>query len=74
MLPHFMAGMAPEQAARAVLEDDARLVTAAFDRRSSSFFPTPDERGRSQSAAEGKGDVIAAELSRRVHTVFQAAA
>ncbi|WP_370309258.1 hypothetical protein [Sphingobium abikonense] len=72
MLPHFMAGKSALEAARAVQEDDARLIAASFDRRTSHYFPTPDERGRSHVTAEGKGDVIASELSRRVYAALSA--
>lgn len=71
--PHFMAGKSVEDSLRAVLDDDARLFTSLYDRRTSHFFPTPDERGRSHATSEGKGDLIASELSRTVYGRFRAA-
>jgi hypothetical protein len=70
MLPHFLAGMSPEESAHAVLADDARIVTAFFRRGQSHYYPTPDERGRSHRTADREGDLIAHELSRQVHTAI----
>ena len=74
MLPHFMTGMSAADAARAVLDDDARLVSVFFRRASSNYFPTPDERGISRRSAEQVGDCIAAELSQRVYAANTGAA
>ena len=67
MLPHFMAGKSAIEAAEAVLEDDARLLGAAFERRQYHYVPTPDEMGRSHTEPAGKGDVIFSEISRAVY-------
>ena len=67
MLPHFLAGKSPTDCARAVLDDDARILSACFDHRASYFLPTADEHGRSYATPEGKGDVIASCLSRQVY-------
>lgn len=63
MLPHYLAGKSAAECARAVLDDDARIVTAFFKRSESQFFSTPDERGRSHRTAEQVGDLIAREIS-----------
>lgn len=74
MLPHFIAGMSVEQAAEAVLNDDARLLHACFDRASDSFVPGyNDHTGRTHRGREGKGDVIAAEITRTVYERLRAA-
>ena len=70
-VPHMMAGKSVEEAMRAVLADDARIVTAAFKRQTSHHFPTPDERGISRSTGEQVGDCIASELSREVYTALR---
>jgi hypothetical protein len=67
MLPHFLAGKSVEEAARAVLDDDARIFEAFCDRRHSTYVPTPDERGRAYSTPEGRGDVIAREIAATVY-------
>lgn len=68
MLPHFIAGMSAEHAAQAVLDDDVRLFTAYCDRASDSFAPGySDHTGRTHRGREGKGDVIASEISRSVY-------
>jgi hypothetical protein len=38
MLPHFIAGKSAEEAARAVLDDDARIMNAAMINRGQEFF------------------------------------
>ena len=72
MLPHFLAGKPVYEAAKAVLEDDARLFEALFDRSHSYFVPTADERGTACSAREGKGDVIAREITAEVYSRLRA--
>ena len=72
MLPHFLAGKSAVDAARAVLEDDARLFAAFCDRRHSYYVPTADERGASVSTLEGKGDVMAREITSRVYADLRA--
>lgn len=67
MLPHVKAGKSFDEAARAVLSDDARLIMAAFKRGASRYFPTADERGMSRHSGEQIGDVITREISRAVH-------
>ncbi len=71
-LPHYLAGKSVEAAMRAVLDDDARLLMAAFDRGHGQYFPTPDERGISTHTGVRVGDVIAAQLSRDVHSALTA--
>lgn len=66
--PHFMAGKSVEDSMRAVLDDDARLIAAAFKRSTSEFFPTADERGISRMRPDQIGDVIFAEISRSVYS------
>lgn len=73
-LPHFMAGKSVEDSMRAVLDDDARLVMAAFERGTRRYFPTPDERGRSVSTGNRVGDTIASVISAKVHRGFNASA
>lgn len=63
MLPHFMAGKSAKDAARAVIDDDARLFSALLDRSHSYYVPTADERGASRSSDERPGDLIASNLS-----------
>ncbi len=67
MLPHFLAGKTPAEAAAAVIEDDCRLFAATCKRRSSYFVPTADERGRSVASRAAEGDVISSELSATVY-------
>lgn len=71
MLPHLNAGKSFEDAARAVLDDDERILAAFCDHRCSYFAPTADERGQSYETAVGKGDVIASELARTVYRQLQ---
>lgn len=73
MLPHFVSGKSVEESARAVLADDERLFEAFFDRRHSQYVPTADERGRSFVTREGRGDVMARELTRTVYAALLAA-
>jgi len=67
MLPHYLSGKSIAECARAVLEDDARLFNAYSDRRSSSFVPTADDRGRSYITPSKQGDLIANEISNAVY-------
>ncbi|CAN7394557.1 hypothetical protein [Neorhizobium sp. LjRoot104] len=68
MLPHFIAGKSVEESAAAILEDDARLFTALFDRSSDHFVPGyNDHTGRTHRTREGKGDVIASAMARTVY-------
>jgi len=71
MLHHFIEGKSVEDCAKAVIEDDERIFEALFDRKTSYFIPTYDERGRSHSTNEGKGDVIAREISKKVYNRFR---
>jgi hypothetical protein len=71
-LPHFLAGKSVEDSMRAVLDDDARIVTAAFARSTTDYFPTPCERGRSVVRADRTGDLIASEIAATVHSRFNA--
>lgn len=73
MLPHFLAGKSVNDAARAVLEDDARIFEAFCDQRHSYHIPTADERGLSGLTREGKGDVIASNLTAEVYRRLKAA-
>jgi hypothetical protein len=75
-LPHFMAGKSVEDSMRAVLDDDARILTAAFARSTTDYFPTPCESGRTVVHADRTGDLIASEIAATVHARFntQAAA
>ncbi len=75
-LPHFLSGKSVEDSMRAVLDDDARIVTAAFTRSTTDYFPTPCDRGRSVVQADRIGDLIASEIAAAVHVQFntQAAA
>ena len=70
MLPHFLAGLSPEQAAQAVIEDDARLFEAFCDRAHSYYVPVGD--GRSATTRIGVGDVIAAEITEVVYRRLRA--
>lgn len=72
MLPHFMDGKSVEEAARAVLADDVRLFEAFCDRSHSYYIQTADERGRQGTTREGKGDVIAREITSRVYAIAKA--
>lgn len=67
MLPHFIAGKSALDAAEAVLEDDARLIAAFFDRQHSVYFPTADERGVSALTRLGTGDVIFSHIAKAVY-------
>lgn len=71
-LPHFLAGMSVADSMRAVLDDDARLATAFFERGQSFYIPTPDECGRSGSTDRRKGDVIVSEIAHTVYRSFTA--
>ncbi|PTQ64511.1 hypothetical protein C8J45_103361 [Sphingomonas sp. PP-CE-3G-477] len=66
-LPHFLAGKSVEDSMRSVLDDDARIVTAAFACSTTDYFPTPCERGRSVVRADRTGDLIASEITATVH-------
>jgi len=70
-LPHFVAGKSVAEAMAAVLEDDARLVGAAFDRGTSHHFPTPCERGVSKYTGDRKGDLIGSHISCTVYERMQ---
>lgn len=67
MAPHLNAGKSFEDAARAALDDDVRILSAAFDRGRSVYVPTPDERGRTYHTGDRPGDVIARELAAAVY-------
>ena len=67
MLPHFMSGKTPMEAANAVMQDDARLLMAAFDRGHSQYFPTADGCGTSRHSGARIGDVIASHVSAAVY-------
>jgi hypothetical protein len=71
-LPHFLAGKSVADSMRAVLDDDVRIVAAAFARSSTDYFPTPCERGRSVVRADRTGDLIASEIAATVHAQFNA--
>ncbi len=71
MLPHFMAGASVVDAAKAVIEDDARLLSALMDRSHSYYVPTADERGASRSTGTRPGDLIASELSARTYAILR---
>lgn len=69
MLPHFMAGKSPEEAARAVLEDDARLLAALVEGYN-PYFETGVVRQTTYGfRAQGLRD----EITRRVHLGCKAA-
>ena len=68
MLPHFMAGKFATEAAQCVLDDDARLFTAFFDRSRSYHVPTADERGLSHTTPQHTGDAIAAHMTGDVYS------
>ena len=74
MLPHFMAGMSAEDAARAVLDDDARLFAAFCDRSHDVIVGSySDHTGKTVRTAQRTGDVIASELFRTVYDRLRAA-
>jgi hypothetical protein len=74
MLPHFMAGKSALEAAQAVMDDDARLFTAFCDRAHDFIVGSySDHTGRSQRTRDGKGDLIASEISRTVYERLRAA-
>lgn len=73
-LPHFLSGKSIMDSMRAVLDDDARIVTAAFARSTAEYLPTPCERGRSVVHAGRTGDLIASEIAAAVHVQFNAEA
>jgi hypothetical protein len=70
MLPHFMSGKSAHEAAKSVLDDDARLFDAFCDRSHSYFVDIGD--GRSARSREGKGDVIAKDISAIVYSRIRA--
>lgn len=72
MLPHFLAGQSASQAAVAVLADDARLFTAYCDRSHSHYLDLGG--GRSVITREGKGDVIAKQITAAVYAGLRAKA
>jgi hypothetical protein len=71
MLPHFLAGKSAAESATAVLEDDARLFGAFCDRSHSYFQDMGD--GRSATTREGRGDLIAQEITTRVYRQLRVA-
>lgn len=71
MLPHLQSGMSFEDAARAVIEDDARIFAAFCERSCADYVSTPDERGTSYRTRVGTGDVIASEISRTVYETLR---
>jgi len=74
MLPHLSAGKSFEDAARAVLDDDARIFAAFCDRRHGYIVPTADERGRPAETSLGQGDLIASEITQTVYEQLRSAA
>lgn len=70
-IPHYLAGKSVEDSLRAVLDDDARLLNATFNRGSYTYFPTPDERGISRRRPDQTGDVIFSEISKAVYQRLQ---
>lgn len=74
MLPHFLAGKSVEQAARAVLDDDTRLFVAFCDRAHDTIVGSySDHTGKSSRTREGRGDVIASEITRTVYESLRSA-
>lgn len=73
MLPHFLAGKSAEEAAEAVLDDDAWILGACFSRSGNHFVATADERGFAYRDSDRAGDVIAAEITRTVYAALRAA-
>lgn len=71
-LPHFLAGKSIEDAMRAVLDDDARILNAALISSTTDYFPTPCERGRTVVSADRTGDLIFSEIAATVHARFNA--
>lgn len=70
-IPHYLAGKSIEDSLRAVLDDDARLLNAVFNRGGSDYFPMPDERGVSRRRPDQTGDVIFSEIAKAVYQRFQ---
>lgn len=74
MLPHLGAGLSFNDAARSVLDDDARIFAAFCERRHSYIVPTADERGRPAETSLGQGDLIVSEIARTVYEQIRSAA
>lgn len=72
MLPHFMAGKSPAEAAKAVLDDDTRLLVSLCDRSHSYFIDIGD--GASGRTRQGAGDLIASQISAKVYSRLRLAA
>lgn len=73
MATHARKGLSYEEAARAVLADDARIFSALCDRQHTYFVPTADERGSDYTTPPRPGDLIVRELARLVYDKANAA-
>lgn len=74
MLPHFMAGKSVEEAARAVLDDDARLFSAFCDRSYDVVVGSySDHTGKTVRTAPRQGDLIASEITSTVYARLRCA-
>lgn len=68
MAPHFAAGKSVEEAARAVLDDDARLFESFCDRSHDVIVGSySDHTGKTVRTAKRPGDLIASEITRTVY-------
>jgi hypothetical protein len=74
MAHHVARGLSFDDAARAVIADDQRIFAALCDRRSMSYVPTPDERGRAWDTGERPGNVIEREMAHAVWSRIRAGA
>lgn len=70
MLHHFLAGKTPEEAARAVLDDDARIMNAVAIHRHQEFFS--DFHGAHTVDRNPVATSIAAEITARVYAQLRA--
>lgn len=75
MLPHLKSGKSFEDAASAVLDDDARIFST-FAERSHDYFVARvnDHSGRSYRTRETAGDLIAKEITETVYRQLRRAA
>lgn len=72
-LPHYQAGKTLEEAARAVLDDDARLYNE-LSRKTYSLSYGAAGDGGPMMTCDGSSSTLAAELSRAVYDRIRAAA